>query len=536
MPHEVITISVGQAGNQIGWRFWDLVAREAAANGAPGVYDAGTSTFFENFREDAGSAAAAPRARGGGGGGAGGVGGGLPTVASLFGDAPLASLRARAVLVDLEEGVVGQVLRAPGLGALFDPQCALLDVSGAGNNWACGYHGYGAAHRSGLLARLRRALEACDSPQSFFVLSSTGGGTGSGFGSYVLEACADEFPELFRFAAAVFPSEHDDVVTSPYNFALAFDKLARHADAVLPLENGALHAVVAACEDGLRRLAGRAGGAGAAAAAADAADALAATIGPADFRAALAQPFPSRGAAGDVPAFEWKDYAPRAFAALRALWGGESAAPPLIDPPGEKTRARASRASSANEPTARRSRRASKPQNRPETAPRSRARGLPRLADGRARAARAALAGAEPRALLRQRRRRVPGQGARGGGRAGWWTVPSRFVNPLYCRYFRVFISICSHLFWLCRRSCILQHRADRPLPPPSARSRRARTRPPRSSRSSPPTLRTRARTPPRCSTASAASTASPRAGATHASSSSATCCRPTCACTARTT
>ncbi len=45
---------------------------------------------------------------------------------------------------------------------------------------------------------------------------------------------------MFRFTASVFPSEDDDVVTSPYNAMLACAKLVEHADCVLPLENQAL--------------------------------------------------------------------------------------------------------------------------------------------------------------------------------------------------------------------------------------------------------------------------------------------------------
>ena len=46
--------------------------------------------------------------------------------------------------------------------------------------------------------------------QAFSLLHSMGGGTGSGLGSYVLEALADEYPRTIRFATAVFPSESDD--------------------------------------------------------------------------------------------------------------------------------------------------------------------------------------------------------------------------------------------------------------------------------------------------------------------------------------
>ena len=93
---------------------------------------------------------------------------------------------------------------------------------------------------------IRRPVEACDSLQSFLLLHSLGGGTGSGLGSYLLGALADEYPDVFRFTASVFPAEDDDVVTSPYNSALSAAELIEHADAVLPMDNGALGDVCAA--------------------------------------------------------------------------------------------------------------------------------------------------------------------------------------------------------------------------------------------------------------------------------------------------
>lgn len=53
----------------------------------------------------------------------------------------------------------------------------------------------------------------------------------------------------------MFPSEDDDVVTSPYNTALALSQLAEHADCVMPVENGALSSIV----DRAATLAGRSG-------------------------------------------------------------------------------------------------------------------------------------------------------------------------------------------------------------------------------------------------------------------------------------
>jgi tubulin epsilon len=69
---------------------------------------------------------------------------------------------------------------------------------------------------------------------------SLGGGTGSGLGSYLLSTLADHYPEVFRFTASVFPSQNDDVITSPYNSLFSLHKLVDHADCVFPIDNQAL--------------------------------------------------------------------------------------------------------------------------------------------------------------------------------------------------------------------------------------------------------------------------------------------------------
>ena len=44
MPKEIITIQVGQCGNQIGWCFWDLDLGELASSGV--LFDDAMSSFF----------------------------------------------------------------------------------------------------------------------------------------------------------------------------------------------------------------------------------------------------------------------------------------------------------------------------------------------------------------------------------------------------------------------------------------------------------------------------------------------------------
>ncbi|KAG7254008.1 hypothetical protein CRUP_028569, partial [Coryphaenoides rupestris] len=96
-----------------------------------------------------------------------------------------------------------------------------------------------------IVEKVRRAAEHCDCLQCFFLIHSMGGGTGSGLGTRVLGLLEEEFPEVCRVVTSVFPSEEDDVVTSPYNSVLAMKELTEHADCVLPVENQSLVDILA---------------------------------------------------------------------------------------------------------------------------------------------------------------------------------------------------------------------------------------------------------------------------------------------------
>eukprot|EP00898_Chlorokybus_atmophyticus_P000688 jgi/Chlat1/161/Chrsp1S03103 len=218
MVREVITIQVGQCGNQIGCRFWEMVLREHAAVTKNGKFDDALSTFFRNVDTRYEPPTEIPPDRG---------------------KHDIYTLKARALLVDMEEGVVNELLTGR-LAEIFDSRQNITDVSGSGNNWAHGHNVYGPQYQESLLDKIRQAAEVCDSLQSFTVLHSLGGGTGSGLGSYILGLLHDYFGSVDRFAFSVFPSEDDDVVTSPYNSMLALGQLMEHADAVLPVDNQSL--------------------------------------------------------------------------------------------------------------------------------------------------------------------------------------------------------------------------------------------------------------------------------------------------------
>ena len=94
---------------------------------------------------------------------------------------------------------------------------------------------------------------------------SIAGGTGSGMGSYLLEALNDRYPkklvQTYRYAgiydwfdtrlihcasSSVFPNQNEtsDVVVQPYNSLLTLKRLTLNADAVVVLDNTALNRCV----------------------------------------------------------------------------------------------------------------------------------------------------------------------------------------------------------------------------------------------------------------------------------------------------
>ena len=217
MPRELITIQIGQCGMQLGQSFWQLALEEHSENLSKPYYTDALSTFFRNID--------------------------LRTGQELTNknntNIPISSLKARSILVDMETGVINSVLKGP-LRDLFDTNQIISDQSGSGNNWSHGYCYYGPKYHDELLEIIRKTVEPCDSLQSFFLLHSLGGGTGSGLGTYILKLLADEYAEIYRFVSAIFPSDNDDVITSPYNSVLALNQLIHYADCVLPIDNQSL--------------------------------------------------------------------------------------------------------------------------------------------------------------------------------------------------------------------------------------------------------------------------------------------------------
>eukprot|EP00047_Mylnosiga_fluctuans_P005135 m.238648 g.238648 ORF g.238648 m.238648 type:complete len:470 (+) comp13334_c0_seq1:39-1448(+) len=214
MPREVITLQVGQCGNQVGAEFWKQLCAEH------GIRPDG---ILEDFATD-----------------------GSDRKDVFFYQSDDEHYIPRAILVDLEPRVI-QTIKSSPYANLYNPENIFTsrDGGGAGNNWANGF-AQGERVRENLLDIIEREADGSDSLEGFMLCHSVAGGTGSGLGSYLLETLHDRFPKKLIQTYSVFPNEQDDVsdvVVQPYNSLLTLKRLTLHADCVVVLDNTALNRI-----------------------------------------------------------------------------------------------------------------------------------------------------------------------------------------------------------------------------------------------------------------------------------------------------
>ena len=70
----------------------------------------------------------------------------------------MSALKARAVLIDTECGVLNSLMAGP-LSDIFDSRQLISDQYGAGNNWAQGHMEYGQKYRESILESIRQTVE-----------------------------------------------------------------------------------------------------------------------------------------------------------------------------------------------------------------------------------------------------------------------------------------------------------------------------------------------------------------------------------------
>eukprot|EP00039_Didymoeca_costata_P011449 m.160807 g.160807 ORF g.160807 m.160807 type:complete len:448 (+) comp15175_c2_seq1:195-1538(+) len=214
MPRELITLQVGQCGNQIAHEFWKQLCLEH------GIRPDG---ILEDFAVE-----------------------GSDRKDVFFYQADDEHYIPRSVLLDLEPRVIERIHKSEynrlyNLENIWVPK----EGGGAGNNWASGF-AQGERYHEEIFDIIDREADGSDSLEGFMLCHSVAGGTGSGLGSYLLERINDRYPKKLVQTYSVFPSQDTsggDVVVQPYNSLLTIKRLTQCADAVVVLDNTALQKI-----------------------------------------------------------------------------------------------------------------------------------------------------------------------------------------------------------------------------------------------------------------------------------------------------
>jgi tubulin alpha len=197
MP-ECISIHLGQAGIQTGNQCWELYCLEHGIlpdgsmpdDTANGSTDDSFNTFFSETQS----------------------GKHVP----------------RAVYVDLEPSVCDEV-RSGAYRQLYHPEQIINGKEDAANNYARGHYTIGKEIVDLVLDRIRKLADSCTGLQGFLVFHATGGGTGSGLGSLLLERLSVDYGRKSKLSFAISPSPQvSTAVVEPYNSVLSTHALLEH--------------------------------------------------------------------------------------------------------------------------------------------------------------------------------------------------------------------------------------------------------------------------------------------------------------------
>jgi tubulin beta len=206
---EIVHLSVGQCGNQVGSKFWEVIADEHGID-PTGTYHGDSDLQLERINV-------------------------------YFNEATGGKYVPRSIMVDLEPGTMDSV-RSGAYGQIFKPDNFVFGTTGAGNNWAKGHYTEGAEIIDYILDVTRKEAEGCDCLQGFQLFHSLGGGTGSGLGSLLLGKLREEYPDRILSTYSVVPSPKvSDTVVEPYNCVLALHQLVETTDLTYCIDNEALY-------------------------------------------------------------------------------------------------------------------------------------------------------------------------------------------------------------------------------------------------------------------------------------------------------
>ncbi|XP_045122370.1 tubulin alpha-1 chain-like isoform X2 [Portunus trituberculatus] len=209
---ECISIHVGQAGVQMGNACWELYCLEHGVqpDGMMVVEEGGEYMPDDSFR-------------------------------TFFSETSNGKHVPRAIFVDLEPTVVDEV-RTGTYRTLFSPSMLHTGKEDAANNYARGHYTVGKEQLDVVLDSIRKQADNCSGLQGFLVFHSFGGGSGSGFGSLLMEYLSLQYGKKSKLCFSIYPAPQvSTAVVEPYNSILFTHTTLEHADVTFMVDNEAIY-------------------------------------------------------------------------------------------------------------------------------------------------------------------------------------------------------------------------------------------------------------------------------------------------------
>lgn len=209
----LLTLQVGQCGNQLGPSLFDFIASEYAHPSGKFYDHLLWNPFFRLPCAERGERDQRPIAR--------------------------------SILIDMEPSVVESALinahRKSSRWTYSRPNC-FFQQSGSGNNWAMGFADHGPRVKDSIIDIVRKELEMTDYFGGFLILQSMAGGTGSGLGAFLTNALTDDFSKSFVLNYCIWPFRIGEVIVQSYNALLTLSSILDTSHGIFLAENDALSA------------------------------------------------------------------------------------------------------------------------------------------------------------------------------------------------------------------------------------------------------------------------------------------------------
>ncbi len=208
MVREIVSIQVGQCGNEIGSRFWSTLFRE---------HDLSPDGSFVGDSDIE-----------------------LEKIKVYFDEVQKEKYVPRSIFVDFDKETLNNALIP--FSNSYMKENVIYGQANVHSNWASCYYCCSLEIIDSIIDVVRKKAEKCDSIQGFQLIHSLGGCTGSGLGTLILNQLQNEYSDVTLSTFSVFPSQkvlHS--ILEPYNCILSLNQLIQTAEQVFYFDNEALY-------------------------------------------------------------------------------------------------------------------------------------------------------------------------------------------------------------------------------------------------------------------------------------------------------